>query len=86
MEDLDGTKHDLLRSEGTSALDSENEASIILGNHDRLGWQGDFGRVPGALLAERAIVNVLNLNRLLQLIDGEDFARALVDKSAFLLE
>ena len=86
MEDLEGAKNDLLWSQGTGALDSENEASIILRNHDRLGWQSDFGRIPSALLAERAIVSVLNLNRLLELIDGEDFARALADKSTFLLE
>ena len=86
MENLEGTKNDLLRSQGAGALNSENEASIILGNHDRLGRQRNFGRIPGALLAERAIVSVLNLNRLLELIDGEDLSRAFAHKSAFLLE
>ena len=80
LQNLECSKDDLFWSQSSSALNGEDEAMVILANEDCFGRQLHFLRVACALLAERALVSVFNLDCLLQGVDAEYFARALRDE------
>lgn len=85
LKNLERPQYDLVRRQGTRTFDCEDEVGVVFADTDALRRQADLPSEPGALLAERALISILDLHCLLQLVDAKDFARALFDELPFLL-
>jgi len=84
LQNFNRSQDDFFRWQRASAFDGEFETGVILSNPNGFAGQAKLATKLGALLTERALVRVLNLDLLFKFIELKDLSRTLRNKLAFL--
>lgn len=86
MQYLDRPQDHILRWQRSCSFNSEDELAVILPDDHCFGGQANISSELGALLAQRALVCILDLDSLLEVVQLKHLAWALGNEGLLLLQ